>query len=355
MYFVCPRSYQGVLQLSSLSQYLPDINVWLDVVFFSLLVVVLLALGGVHLTGNILTGRARARFIEWNWPHPHDVPFAPRFMHLVHVLGMITLGLSGLYIRFPFAGDRNIAKFIHYGVMFIISINFVARVRYAFFSPARDYKEFTLGRKDIRVMIPSLMYYVFIKPGYKHVAKYGPMQKMTYGYMFFGMMIVQILSGFYLFFAYQLGGISPMLTFGLGVAMARELVRIVHYTINWLLIIFTLMHVYLSVMEDFPAFLFFFFGYRTQRTLAQMEHDAHGHVGEHAPSHAGEAVMMPHKAETPIQPEISAYRKTAEEPELAGEGEKQEAFTGLVDSLQTLSERLAMLEDKLSREEKEEE
>ncbi|MHB0976194.1 MAG: cytochrome b/b6 domain-containing protein [Candidatus Aquicultorales bacterium] len=314
----------------------------------------------MHLSGNILTGRAKARFIEWNWPHPHDVAFATRFMHLVHVMGMITLGLSGLYIRFPFAGDRNLAKFLHYGAMFIVTANFVARVWYAFFSTQRDYKEFTLGKKDLRVMIPSLMYYAFIKPGYKHVAKYGPMQKFTYGYFFFGAMIFQILSGFYLFFAYQLGDINPLLTFGLGVANARQLVRLVHYSLNWLLIIFTFVHAYLSVMEDFPAFLMFFFGYRTPKTIEQMAHGDHGHGHEEHGHEEAPAPAQPEVAVTSmvadrtIQPEISAYRSEGPKEERVEEV-PQQAFTGLVDTLQTLSERLALLEDRLSRKEKDDE
>ena len=34
--------------------------------------------------------------------------------------------------------------------------------------------------------------------------------------------------------------------------------RSIHYLINWLFIILTTIHVYLSVTEDFPAFLDFF-------------------------------------------------------------------------------------------------
>lgn len=336
-----------------------QINVWLDVIFFGMLIAVLLGLGCVHLPGNILTGRAKARFIEWQWPHPHEVRFAPRFMHLVHVLGMITLGLSGLYIRFPFAGDRNIAKYVHYVAMFIVTINYFSRVWYAFFSPYRDYKEFAIGRKDLRVLIPSLMYYAFIKPSYRHVAKYGPMQKFTYGYFFFGAMFFQILSGFYLFLAYQLGSISPLLTFGLGIATAREIVRLVHYSLNWLLIIFTFVHMYLSIMEDFPAFQFFFFGYRSPRTLALMEHGEHGHAEPHAEPALAEVqeAAAPHAVEGTAkgEPKVFVQKKAEVEPQPSLSGEAQQAFVGLVDALQSLSERLALLEDRLSRKEKEDE
>ena len=34
--------------------------------------------------------------------------------------------------------------------------------------------------------------------------------------------------------------------------------RTIHYVVNWLFIVLTTIHVYLSVTEDFPAFLDFF-------------------------------------------------------------------------------------------------
>ena len=43
---------------------LTQVNVWLDVVFFSLYTIVLIALAG-HFVGNILTGRAKKR---WSRP-----------------------------------------------------------------------------------------------------------------------------------------------------------------------------------------------------------------------------------------------------------------------------------------------
>jgi len=42
------------------------------------------------------------------------------------------------------------------------------------------------------------------------------------------------------------------------VDLAGWYMRIVHYIVNWLFIIITTIHVYLSLSEDFPAFLNFF-------------------------------------------------------------------------------------------------
>ena len=46
--------------------------------------------------------------------------------------------------------------------------------------------------------------------------------------------------------------------------------RTAHYIINWLFIILTTIHVYLSVTEDFPAFLDFFgLGFLDKRTRSR--------------------------------------------------------------------------------------
>ena len=42
------------------------------------------------------------------------------------------------------------------------------------------------------------------------------------------------------------------------VDLAGWYMRMIHYVLNWLFIILTTIHVYLSVTEDFPAFLNFF-------------------------------------------------------------------------------------------------
>ncbi len=71
--------------------------------------------------------------------------------------------------------------------------------------------------------------------------------------------------------------------------LAGWYMRIGHYIISWLFIIFTTIHVYLSVTEDFPAFLNFFgLGVFDREHADHGEHDdeeAHDEHG-HAPSPA---------------------------------------------------------------------
>jgi Ni/Fe-hydrogenase b-type cytochrome subunit len=248
---------------------LPQINVWLDVVFFTIYPVMLVALG-IHFLGNILTGRAYKRFIKWEWPeHEGPEPKAlPKFMHFQHLVCIGLLVLSGLYIRFPFFNDgRDLMRIVHYVAMTVVVINLFWRLWYAFGSRSRDYREFVITRRDIVTAPKVVMYYLFIKPSKPHLGKYNVMQKGTYT-LFVPMLIIQALTGLALLTQPTIMGWSPRdllvgwwlapLPFVGGLAMAGAWMRVIHYTVNWLFIVFVTIHVYLSVTEDFAAFLSFF-------------------------------------------------------------------------------------------------
>lgn len=337
---------------------LSQINIWVDFIFFSLLALLVLGMYVGHLTGNILMGRAKKRFIEWEWPaHEHPAPFATRFMHLIHVCGMITLGLTGLYIRFPFPiaiGNRLIFKYIHYIAAGVVTVNFIARIWYAFFSRHRDYKEFALTRRDLRVLVPTLMYYGFMAPSKPHIAKYNPMQKATYGYMFPILLSLQILTGFSLiFYSYILAPLGPSIG---GIALARVYVRLAHYIINWLLILVTFAHVYLSLTEDLPAFLHFFFGIEPIHVEPEAEREEYVAVSERKPKvvtkpkaafEIRESVAQARRQELKkLAEEIAAYRELAKE--VKGEKSK-DSLEEIMASLGKLSERLSALEERLTK------
>lgn len=280
-----------------MSEILTDINVWLDVVFTALYVVIVVALSG-HFVGNILTKRAYKRFVKHEWPH-HDgppVPFLPKFLHFTHVACMFALGFSGMYIRFPFFdGGRTAMRYLHYFAMIVVVVNLVWRLWYAFFSRQRDYKEFALSRKEIITAPKVILYYIFVKDSKPHLAKYNIMQKMTYT-IFPILLVVQAISGFALIQNELLFGMSPRDIFvgwwlgpivG-GTALAGAWARVAHYTLNWLFIILTTIHAYLSVTEDLPAFLNFF-GLGGGHGDEGHEADDHGHGHEELPASHGSA------------------------------------------------------------------
>ena len=256
---------------------LTQLNVWLDVVFTLLYAVVVVGLM-VHFLGNILTGRAKRRFGEWEWPHHEGgpIPAAPKIMHFQHVAAMIALAVSGMYIRFPFFnGGRWFMRWVHYVAMVIVICNLIARLWYAFASKRRDYREFAITKRDIVTAPKVILYYIFVKPSKPHLGKYNVMQKSTY-IIFVPLLILQAITGLALL-TYTIPFTTAVTYFGHAGITPRDLIlgwnlgallgstdlagwyaRTTHYIINWLFIILTTIHVYLSVTEDFPAFLDFF-------------------------------------------------------------------------------------------------
>lgn len=248
---------------------LVNLNVWLDVAFSSLYVVVVVVLIG-HFLLSIPLGRFRKKFILKQWPQhdePHP-PALPKFLHFQHLAMMFVLGFTGFYIRFPFFdGGRVTMRYIHYVAMIIVVANLIYRFWYAFGSKRRDWRAFAITKADAASALGVLLYYSYLSNNKPHTAKYNVMQKGSYCF-FALMMIAQAFCGFALLEFVKI----PMTDFTVsqaivgwwmgplvgGTAMAVAYMRILHYILTWLFIIMTTVHVYLSATEDIPTTLDFF-------------------------------------------------------------------------------------------------
>ncbi len=249
-------------------------------IFFTLFFIVAIVFS-VHLLFNFLTGRMYRRFVKGQWP-THDTPLRPipKFLHFQHVVCMIGLGFSGMYIRFPFfSGGRTAMRYLHYFLMLVVIANVFARVAYAFVGRHKDKKQFTPTMRDLKAFPQVAMYYIFLKPVKPHVDHYNLAQKLVY-ILFLMLMLVQAYTGFSLLTTVFGVNIQPLFLWwpgilGVGVAAGAAYSRIIHYIINWLFIIITFVHAYLSVTEDYPAFTEFFGFGKASYDLSP--HGAHGH------------------------------------------------------------------------------
>ena len=75
-----------------------------------------------------------------------------------------------------------------------------------------------------------------------------------------------------------------------GTAMAGAWVRIVHYSINWLFIIVTTVHIYLAAGIDLPCTLDFF-------GIKKLEVDPNAYHHDHDDEHADAPPLSPAAAE----------------------------------------------------------
>jgi Ni,Fe-hydrogenase I cytochrome b subunit len=268
-------------------------NVWLDEAFKWLYVLVILFLI-VHFVAGILKGRFRMKFIEKQWPtHDHAPTIQPKLMHAGHMLLMVLLGITGMYIRFPYFDDGRIAmRGLHYFAMIFVTIILVMRVWYAFKSKNPDWREFAVTRKDLASALGVLAYYGYFSDNKPHVAKYNVMQKLSYQ-LFLVMMVMMAFTGFALVTSPLIAGTSPrdwLVGWWLGAMvgstdLAGWYMRMLHYILNWGFIIMTTVHVYLSATEDVPVTLDFF-GLKKLETVPS----EHGH-DEHAPDPAPVTAM----------------------------------------------------------------
>lgn len=276
-----------------------QINVWADLLAIVLAAVIFL-FWIAKLSGDVLSGRFRNKFIEGHWPaHEDIIPPLPKILHLTHVVSMIALGFSGLYIRYPFfQGGRTPMRYLHYVAMYVVVANMLYRIYYAYMI---DGKEFIITKADIKNLPNVMMYYVYIKDHYPHLAKYNPMQKSTYGIFFPIFMILQAYTGFSLVWPNLLlpwaSGIAG------GLANAVAFARLAHFVIAMVLITLTGIHAMLAVMEGFPSFLDFFF-------IVPAHHD-HEESHEHEPpkekaAKKRTAAVSHHESLTPPHKEKSA-------------------------------------------------
>lgn len=235
--------------------FLAELNVWVDVAAAAM-VFAAVFFWTVQIVGNSVSGRFKQKFRFGQWPeHDEIVPVLPRVMHFTHVTSMILLMVSGFYIRFPFyPGLKQLNQRVHFTAMYVVVIFMILRVVYAFL---KDKREFLLTKQDVKIMPQALMYYMFIRKQYPHIHKYNGLQKATYTYLFPPILTLMAITGFSLMWPETLlawsGSIGTMIVY----------IRVTHFFLAALITMFTLIHICLSFVEDFPALLIFF-GLRRQ-------------------------------------------------------------------------------------------
>lgn len=187
----------------------------------------------------------------------HEFPDITRVIHFGHAFGVVILIITGIFIRFPvWYQGRYPMRAIHYILMVLVTVTYFWRVVWAFFGWKKDYHDFAPGKLDLQVVPKTALYYAFIGKSYPHLQKFNPLQKMTY-LLFFLMMPFQIYTGAAIVFP-QPFCIPFAWLFG-GIAGTAAWMRLLHYCGMLFFAMFTSIHIYLALTENFFAFSYFFF------------------------------------------------------------------------------------------------
>ena len=197
-----------------------------------------------------------------HYKEAHPLPFV--ITHWINLVAMILLIITGILIHFPaVAGTMGISRGVHIFFGIVIFINCIVRIILSFIvksaptggtrKTVKDYKTW-LPQKDNRHQAGAwVKYYLFAKKDHPLGAKLGVPQKLSY-LLIPILIIIMFITGLCLW-STTADFMAP-LTNLLGGAMS---VRLIHYILMYLFIIFMFIHVYLANVEGTePTKLMFF-------------------------------------------------------------------------------------------------
>ena len=186
-------------------------------------------------------------------------PWPAVIMHWAHLLSFFVLIGTGMQIHAHagWFGTIEAVRQVHFVAMYVFILTTIVRIYWAFFGPGtaalgglvrhRDWKFFALNMADVRQTPQWIAYYLFLRKTKPHVVKYGSLQKLTYAILFPLGILVMALSGFAMFA--PTAGSMLWLT---NVVGGLNGVRLIHYLVMWVLVVFFMIHFYLVVVEE-PA------------------------------------------------------------------------------------------------------
>jgi Ni/Fe-hydrogenase 1 B-type cytochrome subunit len=188
----------------------------------------------------------------WEWP--------VRLTHWINAISIVVLSVTGYYIGDPFVSVQSTSqyvmgwmRFIHYSFAYLFAISLISRFIWGFIGNqhARWWPGFMPwatkeGRKNIS---GTFTYYTFIRKALPYVVGHNALAAMAYSGIFV-LFLLQTLSGFALYAQFAPEGTMYAFFGWLNPLLGNQLLRQTHHIIMWLLIGFSIHHVYSAWLMD---------------------------------------------------------------------------------------------------------
>jgi Ni/Fe-hydrogenase 1 B-type cytochrome subunit len=179
---------------------------------------------------------------------PH--PSVDRILHMIILTCILLLIVTGLYIHRPWIDNglgfmMEIMRGVHFFAAAILIVSVIFRVVRMFAGRKKDINEFIPNKEDWQILPGVINYYARIGKKPPQKKRYNPLQMSSYIVVFL-LAIFQIITGFVLMYP---DGALSFITYGI---FNNELnVRVFHYIVTWLFIMFLIIHIYLGIRESF--------------------------------------------------------------------------------------------------------
>ena len=176
-------------------------------------------------------------------------PLAFKILHELIIVSIILLIITGFYIHRPFVGGAgflmSLTRGVHFFFAAVLIIAFLIRLITMFVGKNRDWNSFIPTWSDIKLLPQVISYYAHVRKEPEISKKYNPLQMISYCLVFL-LIIFQIISGFALKYP---DGVFSWFNYGL---FNNEIeARIAHFVVTWIIIIFLMIHLYMSLREKY--------------------------------------------------------------------------------------------------------
>lgn len=189
-----------------------------------------------------------------------------RITHWMTVISIAVLIATGIIIGNPpaimssteasYSYWFGIVRFLHFVTAYVFTLNLIVRFYWAFkgnrYANWRVF--FPLSKKGIQKIKHVLRVDIFLQNDEREdltniAVGHNPLAALSY-LVLFGLCLVQIFTGFALYAPTSTWFFPKLFGFVNGIFGEEFIVRSIHHAVTWLLVIFTLIHVYLAVYHD---------------------------------------------------------------------------------------------------------
>ena len=186
----------------------------------------------------------------------HPIPMV--ITHWVNLICIVVLAFTGFYIHYPwFPGWMSVARGAHFFFMYTLIINLAIRLIFLFVvktagvpgnrNVEADIKSWLPQKANRGKFFPMLAFYLFMRKNHPTHAKYNPLQKIAYILMPL-LVVAMAWTGFSIYGPYM---DNEFFRASLERVGGPHNMRIIHYFLMWVMVIFTLVHAYLANISSF--------------------------------------------------------------------------------------------------------
>lgn len=183
-----------------------------------------------------------------------------RIFHFINALSIVVLMVTGIYIGNPFVSPSAFSatpafvmgyvREIHFISGYIFAANLILRLYWAF-AGNKHARINILKKRFWQDKVKMLRYYLFIDRKHPHYMGHNPLAETGY-LSFIGLGgILLSLTGFYMLFEVRPTSTAFALFSWLGVFAENSVwMHYVHHWLAWLIMVFIVIHVYMSIRMD---------------------------------------------------------------------------------------------------------